>query len=238
MRECSHVVNEYHRYKYAADVLEKVNASLTKHGLASVVSPNLLNMQQIRLLMQKIAKKFVEVMRECSHVVNEYHRYKYAADVLEKVNASLTKHGLASVVSPNLLNMQQVTTAKGNVEQLATVEVVITLIDSESGETLTLKGLGSGQDSGDKSVAKAQTMALKYCYLNSLAIATSDDPEADSHTDEVMQPKSAQFKNNSANNPTCHDCGANITQRVADYSKNKFGRFLCLDCQRSQKSVA
>ena len=90
--------------------------------------------------MQKIAKKFVEVMRECSHVAkngtNEYHRYKYAtaADVLEKVNASLTKHGLASVVTPNLLSMQQVTTAKGNVEQLATVEVVITLIDSDSGK--------------------------------------------------------------------------------------------------------
>ena len=187
--------------------------------------------------MQKIAKKFVEVMRECSHVAkngtNDFHKYKYAtaADVLEKVNASLTKHGLASVVTPNLLNMQQVTTAKGNTEQLATVEVVIMLIDSESGETLTLKGLGSGQDSGDKSVAKAQTMGIKYCYLNSLAIATSDDPEADSKTDEAMQSKTA-------NNPTCHDCGANITQRVADYSKGKFGRFLCYDCQRSQQSVA
>ena len=90
--------------------------------------------------MQKIAKKFVEVMRECSHVAkngtNDFHKYKYAtaADVLEKVNASLTKHGLASVVTPNLLSMQQVTTAKGNVEQLATVEVVITLIDSDSGK--------------------------------------------------------------------------------------------------------
>lgn len=99
-------------------------------------------------------------MRECSHVAkngtNDFHRYKYAtaADVLEKVNTSLTKHGLVSVVTPNLLSMQQVTTAKGNIEQLATVEVVVTLIDSESGETLTLKGLGSGQDSSDKSVAK------------------------------------------------------------------------------------
>ena len=110
--------------------------------------------------MQKIAKKFVEVMRDCSHVAkngtNDYHKYKYvtAADVLEKVNASLTKHCIASVVTPNLLSMQQVTTAKGNIEQLATVEVTVTLIDSDSGEILTLKGLGSGQDSGDKSVAK------------------------------------------------------------------------------------
>ena len=182
-------------------------------------------------------------MRECSHVAkngtNDYHKYKYvtAADVLEKVNASLTKHGIASVVTPSLLSMQEITTAKGNTERLATVEVTVTLIDSESGETLTLKGLGSGQDLSDKSVAKAQTMALKYCYLNSLAIATSDDPEADRHTDEVMQPP-AQVKNNSANALTCHDCHCVISQKVADYSKTKFGRFLCLDCQRAKKSVA
>ena len=194
--------------------------------------------------MQKIAKKFVEVMRDCSHVAkngtNDFHKYKYATatDVLEKVNTSLTKHGLASVVTPNLLSMQQVTTAKGNVEQLATVEVTVTLIDSDSSETLTLKGLGSGQDPSDKAVAKAQTMALKYAYLASLAIATGDDPEADRHTDEVMQPKPAQGKNNLASTLTCHDCGSTISQKVADYSQAKFGKFLCYDCQRSQQSVA
>ena len=118
--------------------------------------------------MQKIAKKFVEVMKDCSHVAkngtNDFHKYKYATatDVLEKVNASLTKHCIASVVTPNLLSMQQVTTAKGNTEQLATVEAIVTLIDAESGESFTIKGLGSGQDAGDKSIAKAQTMALKY----------------------------------------------------------------------------
>ena len=194
--------------------------------------------------MQKIAKKFVEVMRDCSHVAkngtNDFHKYKYATatDVLEKVNASLTKHGIASVVATNLLSTKEVTTTKGNIEQLVTVEVTVTLIDSESGESLTLKGLGSGQDAGDKAVAKSQTMAIKYAYLNSLAIATSDDPEADQHTDEVIHPKTAQVKNNLANNLICHDCGSVISQKVADYSKAKFGRFLCLDCQRAQKSVA
>ena len=106
--------------------------------------------------MQKLAKKFVEVMRECAYVAkngsNDFHRYKYAtsADVLSKVNASLTKHGIASVVTPNLLSVQEVTTAKGNIERLATVEVTITLIDSESGESFAIKGIGSGQDAGDK----------------------------------------------------------------------------------------
>ena len=194
--------------------------------------------------MQKVAKKFVEVMKECSHVAkngtNDFHKYKYATatDVLEKVNASLTKHGLASVVTPNLLSLQQVTTAKGNVEQLATIEVSVMLIDAESGETLTFKGLGSGQDPSDKAVAKAQTMAIKYAYLSSLAIATGDDPEADQHTDDVMQPKTVPQKNNTTNHLTCNDCGSNISQKVADYSKSKYGRFLCLDCQRAKKSAA
>ena len=90
--------------------------------------------------MQNVSKKFVEVMKDCSHVAkngsNDFHKYKYAtaADVLEKVNTSLTKHGLASVVSPNILREQQITTAKGNLENLVTVEVVVTLIDPDSGE--------------------------------------------------------------------------------------------------------
>ena len=208
--------------------------------------------------MQKLAKKFVAVMQECSHVVktgtNDFHRYKYATatDVLEKVNASLTKHGIASVVTPTLLNIQEVTTSKGNIERLATVEVSVTLIDSESGESFAIKGLGSGQDAGDKSIAKAQTMALKYCYMASFAIATGDDPEADSKTDEAMiystkssvasTPSPATKTSNTRTRTTtklvCHDCGSSISQKVADYSNSKFGKFLCYDCQHSQKNAA
>ena len=209
--------------------------------------------------MQKLAKKFVEVMRECAYVAkngsNDFHRYKYAtsADVIGKVNAALTKHGIASVVSPSLLSVQEVTTAKGNTERLATVEVSVMLIDSESGESFSIKGLGSGQDAGDKSVAKAQTMALKYCYMASLAIATGDDPEADSKTDEAMAnytptppvnpvppttSKSSITRTRSATKLVCHDCGSNISQKVADYSNAKFGKFLCFDCQHSQQNAA
>jgi len=208
--------------------------------------------------MQKLAKKFVEVMHECSHVVktgtNDFHRYKYATanDVLEKVNASLTKHGIASVVTPALLSVQEVTTAKGNTERLATVEVTVMLIDSESGESFSIKGLGSGQDAGDKALAKAQTMALKYCYMASLAIATGDDPEADSKTDESTTysqkssgttaiptaTKSSPPKTRAATKLVCHDCGSAISQKVADYSQAKFGKFLCYDCQHTQQNVA
>ena len=196
--------------------------------------------------MQKISKKLVEVMKDCSHVAkngtNDFHHYDYAtaADVLQMVNDSLTKHGISSVVSTSLADFHDVTTAKGNIEHLATVEIAVTLTDSDSGESIIMKSLGSGQDAGDKAIAKAQTMAIKYAYLTSFAIATGDAPEADSHTDEVM----ANNKNSSPNNfktadkLLCNDCCKSISQKVADYSKAKFGKFLCMDCQKLQKSVA
>lgn len=135
--------------------------------------------------MQKIAAKLVKVMKECGYVqkngINEFHKYKYAAcaDVLEKVNAALMKHDIISISTPELVQIQDVATAKGNTERLATVKLEILLVDAESGETVKLTGIGSGQDSGDKSVMKAQTAAVKYAYLLSLKISTGDAPEAE-----------------------------------------------------------
>ena len=85
---------------------------------------------------------------------------------------------------PELINCIDVTNTKGNKEHLATVKITITLTDSTSGESVTIVGLGSGQDAGDKAVMKAQTAAIKYAYLLSLNISTGDDPEADLQTDQ------------------------------------------------------
>ena len=194
--------------------------------------------------MQKLAKKLVEVMKDCRYVVkngtNDFHHYNYAtsADVLEKVNGALTKQGIAAIATPNLLEMQEVKTAKGNNEHLATVEITVELIDSETGEKLTLKGLGSGQDAGDKAVMKAQTAALKYCYLLSLAIATGDDPEADTSTDESTSGSHMSPQNSTKNILRCQDCGVEILQRVSEYSKSKFGKLLCMNCQKINSKVA
>ena len=196
--------------------------------------------------MQKLAKKIVEVMKECGHVAkngsNDYHHYDYAkaADVMAMVNDSLTKHGIMTTAETNLLEMREVTTSKGNSETLATVETIVTLIDSESGEILKIKGLGSGQDAGDKGIAKAQTQAIKYTFLSSFAIATGDDPEADTRVDEVMNNKTRARTSatTTKNKPVCHDCGVTITQRVADFSKSKFGKHLCMNCQKLRETAA
>ena len=186
--------------------------------------------------MKAIAKKLVQVMADCAYVqksgTNDFHRYKYAtaADVLEKVNASLVKHGVAVTAQAELIDLREVTTAKGNIERLATVRTTLTLIDADSGESMVCSGLGSGQDPGDKASMKACTASLKYAWLMTLAIATGDDPEADSTVDQRM-----------ADGPTkpklpepplaCSECGASITAGVNKVSTMRYKRPLCMNCQ-------
>ena len=61
-------------------------------------------------------------------------------------------------------------------------------------------------------------------------------------TDEIMngnKNSAAKSKTYSKNNSSvCADCGTSISQKVADYSKAKFGKCLCYDCQHSHEKVA
>lgn len=194
--------------------------------------------------MQNISAKLVKIMDECGFVQkngnNDFHHYKYAtsADVLGKVNASLVKHNVCSVIVPELLSMIDVMNNKGNIEHLATVRITNTLIDADSGESLCLVGLGSGQDAGDKAVMKAQTASIKYAYLLSLAISTNDDPEADSRTDEMNNRGPINTVSSKAREDICIDCSAVITSGVIKVSTAKYGRPLCMKCQKKIQSVA
>lgn len=214
--------------------------------------------------MKKLAAKLLDVMHECSYVQkngkNQFHGYKYAtsADVLEKVNQSFVKHGIISLAKPELFDLTDVTTLKGNIEKLATIQMTITLMDVETGETFEIIGIGSGQDAGDKAVMKAETAAIKYAYMLTLNISTGDDPEADSKTDEhtlastggqtscattqneVKRPSQVGRKavNTLGKVHVCSDCGARISDKVAAYSKQQFGRELCMRCQHEARESA
>ena len=198
--------------------------------------------------MKAIAGKLVQVMAECSQVrkngLNDFHHYKYAtsADVLEKVNAALVKFKSACIVTPEVLQSSEVQNSKGNIEQRVTVRITVTLLDADSGESVQLVGLGSGQDGGDKAVMKAQTAAIKYAFLMGLAISTNDDPEADSRTDEGMSNTLGPAKSGGGGSASkaarCTDCEIPITPGVEKVSVNKFGRPLCMKCQKNQHGAA
>lgn len=209
--------------------------------------------------MKKLAAKLLDVMHECSYVQkngkNQFHGYKYAtsADVLEKVNQSFVKHGIISLAKPELFDLTDVTTLKGNIEKLATIQMTITLMDVETGETFEIVGIGSGQDAGDKAVMKAETAAIKYAYMLTLNISTGDDPEADVKTDvhtSIARPTEQSgpaepprrtvpiaSKKRAQQVRCCADCGAAISDKVSDYSMKQYGRPLCMRCQQNERKA-
>lgn len=213
-------------------------------------------MEHENIKTSSLTAKLAEIMKECSHVLkngkNDFHGYKYAtcADVLEMVNNSLSSHNICSLVTPELLRMDEVVTAKGGKEHLATVKMDISLIDGETGESVTITGIGSGQDNGDKAVMKAQTAAIKYAYVLSFAISMDDVPEDEKSTG-WMNENEAPFPSNRQTQsqfPTgsrkesfsahCSDCGAVISDKVSQFSEKRFGRPLCMKCQHGERGTA
>lgn len=191
----------------------------------------------------EIGAKLVAVMEACRYMpqdgYNNFQKYNYttAAGMFAKINEALTEQGLFTQVESTLLDLRDATTSKGNAEKLAVVKVKIKVTDSESGEAVIFEGLGSGQDAGDKAVMKGNTAALKYAYIGGLCIAMSDDPESSTNTTYQPPPKKSESKSNGGGIvDKCEECGKGVTQKVADYSKSRFGgRILCMDCQKKFK---
>lgn len=199
-------------------------------------------------------EKLSLAMKSCSYIEktggNAFHGYSYvtSSDVLERVNDALTSVGLITAVTPTLLDLREVQTAKGNIDKHATISVTISIIDVETGESVQISGIGSGQDSGDKAIMKAETAAIKYAYMLSFCIATGDDPEADNTTDlktQDISPKESTAKPTARSNQRmvsddlhCSDCGCTISSKVSSFSKQRYHMPLCMNCQKSHQAVA
>ena len=158
----------------------------------------------------------------------------------------------AQTAEAELLELREVTLAqetRTKTERLATVKVTVTLHDVDTDETMIISGIGGGQDAGDKAVMKAQTAAMKYAFMMALEMSTGDDPEKDNGTDAY---RSTQGYGYSTDTPpqqrantqqpnagvTCADCGKDVSDKVATYSKQKFGEVLCYDCQQTRKNMS
>lgn len=75
------------------------------------------------------------------------------------------------------------------------VQCRVDFVDAETGAVHSVTAIGTGQDFGDKAMAKGITSAVKYALLKGLCLPTGDDPEGDEETDRqpaAAAPKPAQ----------------------------------------------
>lgn len=154
---------------------------------------------------KSLAEHLSDIMSEVGYVQkdakNDHFKYKYAsADaVLTKVREACSKRGIGIVGTQAFVVSYE--------EQVAVVKVTQTY--GLGDQRVTFEGLGSGKDSGDKAIMKANTAALKYLLSLAFNISWGDDPEADSSTDapkaKAAKPAKAKREEAASKAPTAGD---------------------------------
>lgn len=106
------------------------------------------------------------------------YTYTTARKVLDKVRDECVKEGISVESDADIKHFVVVGT-----KSLAAVKIVLYFTDGIFVAKAT--GLGSGIDSGDKAVMKANTAAMKYACSGKYLISRGDDPEAAGNGDDI-----------------------------------------------------
>lgn len=117
---------------------------------------------------------------------NSHMKYKYTSfeEVLKTIRPALIEEGLVVTMHEKCVEIVS--------DRLMKALYTFTVIDVDSGEqfSVDMSGLGNDSINGDKNLAKACVIAMKYFYTKTFAITTGEDsdPEADSTVDKEASP--------------------------------------------------
>lgn len=164
-------------------------------------------------------------------------------DIIDAVKPLEEKYGVYSYPCARKVlesqTLESESTYNGNVTKKTTfftrIETTYRFVNIEDPkefiETVTF---AEGIDTQDKGSGKAMTYGDKYALMKAYKISTGDDPDQTASTEENYRAKTI----------ACTDCGTLIesvkkrdgetwyADDIAGYSKRRFGRVLCPDCQR------
>jgi hypothetical protein len=101
--------------------------------------------------------------------------------VVNAVAPALRKHGVVVVPLLDTIDYMPFTSSKGTSMMCARVVVMFEFI-GPGGDRIRVRVPGEAMDAGDKSTAKAMSVAFRTALLQSLALPTDDvDPDAESY---------------------------------------------------------
>lgn len=157
---------------------------------------------------------------------NNFGKYSYRSceDILEGLKPLLKEYKAALTINDEV----------AEIGGRYYIKAIVRLIDIEKGESVeatayaredeTKKGMDLAQITGSTS-----SYARKYALNGLFAIDDTKDSDATNTHDNQQQ------STNKGKALHCEGCGTQIDSRVANYSKNKFGKLLCMNCQKKMK---
>ena len=109
--------------------------------------------------------------------------------VYNVLSSIMAKNGLCIIPRMLSRSCEERTSKSGGALFYVTVEAEFDLVSAEDGTKHTARTFGEAMDSGDKATNKAMSAAYKYMALQTFAIPTEGDNDADAHTHEVVKQK-------------------------------------------------
>lgn len=173
------------------------------------------------------------------------YNYRSCEDILEAVKPILADEKVVLTLSDEIVEVG----GRVYVKATATLRDIGNIVDGPvisvtayAREELEKKGMDASQITGS-----ASSYARKYALNGLFCIDDTKDadatnthgkdapPQRDDYPFETKASKSPPETLNEAEDegPFCSVCGAKISVKVRDYSAKKFGRALCMDCQKN-----
>jgi hypothetical protein len=184
-----------------------------------ITSPSVTKIATALLLAQK------EIGGAKKGATNPFFKMKYSdlGAVMEACKDAFNNHGI-SVIQP--------------IEFIDGVNVVKTILLHESGEFIssTMKVSCKNPDNPQE-MGSAITYAKRYA-LQALAFIPSEDDDGEVAT-KPSRPITEPIKTNPVTVSTdlkCVGCSKNVVDKVASFSKSKFGKVYCFDCQKKHET--
>ena len=184
---------------------------------------------------------------------NDFGKYNYRSceDILEAVKPILAKEKVALTISDEIVEVggrvyvkakatlyDATSEADGHIDTIS--------VSAFAREEESKKGMDAAQLTGATS-SYARKYALNGLFAiddNKDADATNTHGKAEPKKEYPAEPKTpktapetprtANFFDEEDDGPFCSDCGARISDKVKAFSVKKYGRALCMDCQKNE----
>ena len=121
--------------------------------------------------------------------VQQGYKFRGIDDIYNEIAPLLAKHKLCILPRVLARSVVERATAKGGVLFYVTVDMEFDFVSSEDGSKHTVRTFGEAMDSADKATNKAMSAAYKYFAIQTFAIPTEGDNDADATTHEVATKK-------------------------------------------------
>ena len=179
------------------------------------------------------------------------YNYRSCEDILEAVKPILAKEKVALTISDEIVEVggriYVKATATLHDPSISIVDAtIIAQTSAYAREEESKKGMDAAQLTGATS-SYARKYALNGLFAiddNKDADATNTHGKAEPKKEYPAEPKApktapetprtANFFDEEDDGPFCSDCGARISDKVKAFSVKKYGRALCMDCQKNE----